>query len=203
MHISDHGDIRNDSFSKDSQETSLSLAQGKSGAEKISSIVTSTYNTAGENSTSFTKASRPFTFQTRDCQSFREFNLHTPIVAVSTQSRTSNVKTSRSFDIDETSETDQTFIIYPKAGARFFGISYGMLISARSVSGWKYSIESFRAVPETALIFDFCHEGNLEGVKSLFERGEASPWDRDPKGQTPLLVRPLNIRHTEAVSSLL
>ncbi|PMD64603.1 uncharacterized protein K444DRAFT_625850 [Hyaloscypha bicolor E] len=46
----------------------------------------------------------------------------------------------------------------------------------------------FRAVDENALIFEFCRGGNLDGVRSLFKRNEGSPWDRDPKGQTPLFV---------------
>ncbi len=197
MHVNDYGEFRQERFVKDSQETWLSIVSEKN-AKKSASIVTSTYNSSERNTTTpFTKASRPFDFQMRDCQSSREFSLHTPVAMVSTQSRKSKVRTIRSLDIDESSETDVTFILYPKACARLLGLSYGMLISAKSTAGWQYSIQPFRAVPETALIYDFCRDGNLEGVRSLFKRGEASPWDRDPKGQTPLLVRLLNIRWAE------
>lgn len=37
---------------------------------------------------------------------------------------------------------------------------------------------------EDALIFEFCSLGNLEGLKSLLRRGDASPLDCDPEGWT-------------------
>lgn len=99
------------------------------------------------------------------------------------------MKTIRASEVHETLEKDITIIFYPKATGRLLGITRGMLISAKATSGWQYTIQPFRAVEETALIFEFCREGNLDGVRSLFKRNEASPLDRDEKGQTPLLVR--------------
>lgn len=184
MHVHQHGET----FSKVSQETLIDIAPGDKATEKVSSMIPSPHNTTGDNTTPFKTRSRPYDFQTRDCTVGRQISLTTPMVGVSVQSRTSNVRTIRSSEVDETLESDVTFVIYPKATGRFIGITRGMLISAKSTAGWQYSIQTFRAVPETALIFDFCREGNLDGVKSLFKRGEASPWDRDPRGQTPLLV---------------
>lgn len=56
--------------------------------------------------------------------------------------------------------------------------------------GWKYNLSarSFRAVSGDALIFELCKEGNVEGIKTLFARGEASVMDREPTGITPLHV---------------
>jgi len=62
-----------------------------------------------------------------------------------------------------------------------------------SIVGWKHSLEVFRAAPETAPIFDFCRDGNLEVVRTLLKNGHASPWDRDPEGRTPLFVRSLSV----------
>lgn len=68
------------------------------------------------------------------------------------------------------------------------GISHGLLVTARSTVGWRYTIEPFGAVPENALIFELCKLGNVDGVRLLLQRGEASPLDRDPMGRTPLWV---------------
>ena len=137
----------------------------------------------------FCPASRPFDLQLRDCQSARKFNLNTPILVVYGQSRKSTVKTIRSSKVYTTTEEELTVIVYPNSAGRYLGITRGMLISANSMSGWRYQMQPLRAVEETALVFEFCREGNIQGLRSLFARNEASPWDRDPKGQTPLLVR--------------
>jgi hypothetical protein len=192
MQIEDHGDVCQESFVKASKEALLGVESENSANTTL--IVTSTHDTEGQNTKPFTRASRAFNLQARNCQSSRNFNFHNPVIIVSAESRISKVKTIRSSEIKETSERDVTFIIYPKAGTRLLGISYRMIITAKSIAGWQYSMQPFRAVPETALIYDFCHDGNLEGVRSLFKRGEASPWDQDPKGQTLLLVRILDIR---------
>jgi hypothetical protein len=183
------------------QETLLTMNSANITIEKIPSASVSRYNAAEV--TPFEKASRPYDLRTRNCQSSRRFNLNTAIFTVVSHSRTSLVRTLRSSEVHETSEAENTIIIYPKATGRFFGITRGMLLSAQATSGWQYSIQPFRAVEESALVFEFCREGNLEGLKSLFRRGEASPWDRDPKGQTPLLVRLLIARCTDLASCFL
>ncbi|KAF2500369.1 hypothetical protein BU16DRAFT_556839 [Lophium mytilinum] len=45
---------------------------------------------------------------------------------------------------------------------------------------------TFHAVPDNALIFEFCKQGNLMAVNSLLVNGQASPWDTNSKGWTPL-----------------
>ena len=57
-----------------------------------------------------------------------------------------------------------------------------------STAGWKHTLETFRAVPDDSLMFEFCADGNIDGIKALLSRGEASVWDRDSFGQTPLHV---------------
>ncbi len=85
-------------------------------------------------------------------------------------------------------EVEMRSVLYPSRCGQFLGVSHGVLIIARSTVGWKYIVEPFRAVSENALIFDLCRMGNLEGVRLLLARGEASPLDRDPMGRTPLWV---------------
>ena len=67
--------------------------------------------------------------------------------------------------------------------------SWDILIS-NFIRGWKYNLSSrsFRAVSGDALIFELCKKGEVEGIKSLFARGEASVMDRAPTGFTPLHV---------------
>ncbi len=132
-----------------------------------------------------------FDLQTRERQSSQSQGYHMviPFVSILAQSRTYVVKTVRSSEVRETSESRVSFIVYPNASGKFLGMSRGILLSAASSSGWQYTIQPFRAVAEDSLIFEFCRKGNLEGVRTLFERREASPWDRDPTGQTPLWVR--------------
>lgn len=80
------------------------------------------------------------------------------------------------------------YFFYPPRLLNKFGVSYGMQITARSTAGWQYSLSIFRAVPENAPIFEFCRDGNLSAVRTLLATGNASPWDRDPTGRTPLWV---------------
>jgi hypothetical protein len=169
------------------------LTVGDTSVAKTTSETSSRISGGRDAITPFRQASRPFGFQMYDCKNSRRFNLNTPVLTISAECRTSVVKTIRASEIYKTPKSDITIIVYPKGAGQFFGITYGLFISAKATSGWQYSLEPFRAVEETALVFEFCREGNLEGVKALFKRNEASPWDRDPKGQTPLLVRVLLI----------
>ncbi len=51
----------------------------------------------------------------------------------------------------------------------------------------------FNVRSEESLIFEFCSSGNVDGVRSLLSRGEASPFDTDPEGWTPLHVSRLKL----------
>jgi hypothetical protein len=179
--------------SETTQETLLTMNPTNVTVEKIFSPSSSADNNGvGDKVIPFQKSSRPFDLLVRNAQTSQQFSLNAALFTVFTQSRTSIVKTNQVSEVFESLEADNTIIIYPGAAGRFFGITRGLLISAKATSGWQYSIQPFRAVDENALIFEFCRGGNLDGVRSLFKRNEASPWDRDPKGQTPLFVS----RHT-------
>jgi hypothetical protein len=70
---------------------------------------------------------------------------------------------------------------------RCFNFGLSTLIT-KAAQGWQYHIRTIRAVPDDSLIFDFCVTGNLDGVRSLLQRGDASPWDTDSTGWTSLHV---------------
>lgn len=83
------------------------------------------------------------------------------------------------------------FIFHPAHWLIWLGMQSSLdILMSKSICGWKIDLSSriFRAVPENALIFELCKRGNVEGVKILFKRGDASVMDRDPNGKTPLHV---------------
>lgn len=55
----------------------------------------------------------------------------------------------------------------------------------RAYSGWEYSLRSSSIVPS---LFEFSKDGNIEGLKELFNTRKASPFDTDVCGFTPLHV---------------
>jgi hypothetical protein len=67
--------------------------------------------------------------------------------------------------------------------------SFDAMIS-KSTQGWKNNLSSrtFRAVPKDALIIQYCANGDIEGIKTLLARGDASIMDRCPFGFTLLHV---------------
>ena len=50
------------------------------------------------------------------------------------------------------------------------------------------ALNRIRLVPDDALIFDFCATNNIDGVRRLLMRGEATARDTTSWGQTPLHV---------------
>ncbi|KAF7945639.1 uncharacterized protein EAE97_004677 [Botrytis byssoidea] len=103
--------------------------------------------------------------------------------------------------VKETVEEESQMIIYPSKWLAKLGVRYGIELSILASRGWRYSFQPFRAVPESSLIFQFCREGNLGGVRTLLSRGDASPYDRDPLGRTPLWYAAFH--HQMDISTLL
>ncbi|RAO73969.1 uncharacterized protein BHQ10_009981 [Talaromyces amestolkiae] len=85
--------------------------------------------------------------------------------------------------------TTTSFIFHPASWLIRIGFKYGleaMITSSRS--GWQYNVLPVRAVADDALIFDLCKIGNVDAVRELFGRGNASVLDVDSKGYRPLHV---------------
>jgi len=59
----------------------------------------------------------------------------------------------------------------------------------KSCRGWDQSLRSYRRVSQDAEVFQFCMTGNVTGLQRLFEDRQASPFEMDPEGRTPLHVR--------------
>ena len=95
-------------------------------------------------------------------------------------------------------ETESSYTLSPAGWLIGAGVRRGLRLKWLSspMHGWKNTIETFRRVPEDALIFDFCRSGNLPAVQKLLSCGYASVRDTDSLGFTPLHVRLLlNIRY--------
>ncbi|MCJ1404577.1 hypothetical protein MMC11_007803 [Xylographa trunciseda] len=68
-------------------------------------------------------------------------------------------------------------------------LRYGATISfGKTTRGFSYQFHCFPVVREDSLIFEFCQQGNISGIQSLFTRKLASPIDTDSQGLTPLHV---------------
>lgn len=59
----------------------------------------------------------------------------------------------------------------------------------KTCQGWDQSLRSYRTVSYDAEVFHHCMAGNVTGLQGLFESGQASPFEMDPEGRTPLHVR--------------
>ena len=62
-------------------------------------------------------------------------------------------------------------------------------------NGWKISIRTYNIIPDNSLTFRYTFEGNIEGLKDLFGKGEASPYDATTSGNTLLFVGRESLSH--------
>lgn len=59
---------------------------------------------------------------------------------------------------------------------------------SRGYNSWCFGLQTFNLRPDSSLIFKYCLNGNIDGVKRLIEDSLASPYDVDSQGATPLHV---------------
>ena len=87
-------------------------------------------------------------------------------------------------------EHETSYTIYPATWLIRIGIHHGLRLKflSSSTQGWKTSLKAFCPVPDNALIFEFCKEGNVSAVRGLLSGGHASVRDTDSQGYTPLHV---------------
>lgn len=111
-----------------------------------------------------------------------------------------NVRTSRQMgDLAPYREQNQyeyktSYTICPAPWLIRLGVHHGIHLGFLSspTQGWTNSLKTFCPVPDDALIFEFCRQGNVPGVRSLLLGGHASVRDTDTRGCTPLHVSPKN-----------
>ena len=86
-------------------------------------------------------------------------------------------------------EHETSYTIYPAPWLIRMGLRCGLRLSFSSgIKGWKNALQPLYLVPDDALIFKFCIQGNVSAVKELLSGGQASVRDIDSKGCTPLHV---------------
>ena len=87
-------------------------------------------------------------------------------------------------------EHETSFTVCPAWWLVKVGFTYVPRFSlfSSTIQGWKHTLNSFRSVPDNALIFEFCTTGNISGVQALLARSEASVNDIDSTGRTALHV---------------
>ena len=87
-------------------------------------------------------------------------------------------------------EHETSCVIYPALWLIRLGIQHGLRLGflSSSTQGWKHTLNFFCPVPDDALIFEFCRQGNVPAVRSLLSGGHASVRDTDSRGYTPLHV---------------
>jgi len=90
---------------------------------------------------------------------------------------------------DEQQARESYITIRPALWLARFGLKYGIQVAiSQSLGNWKHALNTFRPVPDDSLIFDFCKLGNIDGVRLLLDKGDASTWDTNSQGRTPLHV---------------
>ncbi|CAD6593136.1 MAG: hypothetical protein ASARMPREDX12_006859 [Alectoria sarmentosa] len=64
-------------------------------------------------------------------------------------------------------ENETSYTIYPAAWLIRLGVQYGLNFRflSSSTQGWKTTLKAFCPVPDDALIFEFCKEGNVPAVR--------------------------------------
>jgi hypothetical protein len=89
---------------------------------------------------------------------------------------------------DQRHTTETIIRFHPSHWLVKCGLCYGFNTACmRSARGLKLTnLEAFRAVPDSALVFELAKLGSLDTMRALFARGEASVLDTDSRGWTPL-----------------
>ena len=87
-------------------------------------------------------------------------------------------------------EDETSYTVYPAAWLIRLGIRYGFRLKfgSSATQGWRTTLKAFCPVPDDALIFEFCKQGNTSAARALLSGGYASVRDTDSEGYTPLHV---------------
>ncbi|KAF7860351.1 hypothetical protein EAF04_008478 [Stromatinia cepivora] len=110
----------------------------------------------------------------------------TPIFSFRVSSASTKTTSAHELSSHETVETKIGIVFHPAKWLYRLGVIVGIRMSATVDNGWMFTFSSFSAVPEDALNFDLCRQGNVAGVKILLDRGDASLECENPQGKTPL-----------------
>lgn len=102
-------------------------------------------------------------------------------------------------------QTQTVFVWHPAPWLFKWCCSYGLKVEILRKflqQGWKQSLNTYRAVPDDAIIFGFCREESISAVGKLIQAGQASVWDTDSCGRTPLHVG-LNFIQAQSIECIM
>lgn len=121
----------------------------------------------------------------------KESTIKTPFGTIYLKSRTYDNSKTRPHDDEYSSASnfcyESSITLHPADWLIRLGLKCGLNYFSSS-QNWQKNIRIFRVVPDDSLIFDCCETGNIDSIQTLLKRGEASVWDRNSDGWTPLHV---------------
>ena len=89
-------------------------------------------------------------------------------------------------------QTTFSIILHPTLWNIRWALKFELeLILSMSLIGWKYVVVPVRTVCDNSPLFQFCKAGNLNAVRGLFSKGNASILDTNSHGCQPLHVSTL------------
>ena len=86
---------------------------------------------------------------------------------------------------DEHEEVERSYFPAPWFYSRGFSFHSSCILGA-----WQYNLRPIRIIPKSAPVFEACRTGDLQKVMKLLEDREATIYDTDSDGYTPLHVSP-------------
>lgn len=89
-------------------------------------------------------------------------------------------------DDDERFELETDITLQP---SRWLSVHCLRMKLSRATAGLACNMRLYSIVPPESLIFTYCKNSDLSGVRDLLQHGYASPWDTSPDGRTPIHVR--------------
>ncbi|KAI9877747.1 MAG: hypothetical protein M1830_002943 [Pleopsidium flavum] len=131
----------------------------------------------------------------REVECYKSYTKHTSffgVLRIHTKTLQLNREQDPEDDVQEPDEAtirfETSFSLHPACWLLAIGFSYGLRFEILKTcqQGWKQSLSTFRAVPDDALIFGLCAQEDIQAVGNLIQKGQASVWDTDCRGCTPL-----------------
>ena len=122
--------------------------------------------------------------------SVMECSLGTLRTESNTRLRISEMDDLTLYNEQDQSEHETSYTVYPAEWLIRLGIRYGFRLNfgCSATQELRTSLKPFCPVPDDALIFEFCRQGNTPAVRKLLSGGYASVEDINSEGYTPLHV---------------
>ncbi|KAL3478490.1 hypothetical protein BJX99DRAFT_256387 [Aspergillus californicus] len=133
------------------------------------------------------QGSKTRTHGVEKARSLESKSLKTPFGTIDFQNLFSAQQLTLGSETTHHGKTRITIVFRPAPWILRLGFHYGLIFMATNRDrSWQYTILPVQPVPDDSLIFEFCAKGTLDGVRTLFARGQASVRDVNTNGKNPL-----------------